>query len=86
MGRKVMELLRDAARKHNAGVVVVTHDHRAIDVFDRIWAMEDGKIERQKYLPEAAKDSRIVPDAGQERRSDAWPLFRLLQSSVPDIG
>ena len=48
MGRKVMELLRDAARKHNAGVLVVTHDHRAIDVFDRIWVMEDGKIEKQK--------------------------------------
>ena len=48
MGRKVMELLRDAARKHNAGVLVVTHDHREIDVFDRIWVMEDGKIERQK--------------------------------------
>ena len=48
MGRKVMELLRDAARKHHAGVLVVTHDHRAIDVFDRIWVMEDGKIERQK--------------------------------------
>ena len=48
MGRKVMELLRDAARKHNAGVLVVTHDHRAIDVFDRIWVMEDGKIESQK--------------------------------------
>ena len=48
MGRKVMELLRDAARKHDAGVLVVTHDHRAIDVFDRIWVMEDGRIERQK--------------------------------------
>jgi len=48
MGRKVMELLRDAARKHDAGVLVVTHDHRAMDVFDRIWVMEDGKIERQK--------------------------------------
>ena len=32
----------------SAGVLVVTHDHRAIDVFDRIWVMEDGKIERQK--------------------------------------
>ena len=48
MGRKVMELLRDAARNHNAGVLVVTHDHRAMDVFDRIWVMEDGKIEKQK--------------------------------------
>ena len=48
MGRKVMELLRDAARTHDAGVLVVTHDHRAMDVFDRVWVMEDGKIERQK--------------------------------------
>ena len=28
--------------------LVVTHDHRAMDVFDRVWVMEDGKIERQK--------------------------------------
>jgi len=26
---------------------VVTHDHRAIDVFDRIYVMEDGKIKAQ---------------------------------------
>ena len=48
MGRKVMELLKEAARKHDAGVLVVTHDHRAIDVFDRIWVMEDGRIGKEK--------------------------------------
>ena len=39
-----------AAKSGNADahVLVVTHDHRAIDVFDRIWVMEDGRIEEQK--------------------------------------
>ena len=47
MGRKVMELLKQVAHEHNTGVLVVTHDHRAIDVFDRIWVMEDGKIKEE---------------------------------------
>jgi putative ABC transport system ATP-binding protein len=25
-------------------VIVVTHDHRALDVFDTIYEMEDGKL------------------------------------------
>ena len=48
MGRKVMELLKQVAHEHNTGVLVVTHDHRAIDVFDRIWMMEDGSIRKKK--------------------------------------
>lgn len=44
MGRKVMELLKNVAHSHNTAVLVVTHDHRAIDVFDRIFIMEDGKL------------------------------------------
>ena len=48
MGRKVMELLKQVAHEHNTGVLVVTHDHRAIDVFDRIWVMEDGQIKEQQ--------------------------------------
>ena len=47
MGRKVMELLKQVAHEHNTGVPVVTHDHRAIDVFDRIRVMEDGSIKEQ---------------------------------------
>ena len=47
MGRKVMELLKQVAHEHNTGVLVVTHDHRAIDVFDHIYVMEDGKIKTQ---------------------------------------
>jgi putative ABC transport system ATP-binding protein len=28
-------------------VIVVTHDHRALDVFDTIYEMEDGMIRKQ---------------------------------------
>ncbi|MBR6587207.1 MAG: ABC transporter ATP-binding protein [Kiritimatiellae bacterium] len=44
LGRLVMEMLRDVAHKHQNAVLVVTHDTRAIDVFDRVLKMEDGCI------------------------------------------
>ncbi len=43
-GRQVMELFRKVSHEHGAGVVVVTHDHRALDVFDTVYEMEDGVI------------------------------------------
>ena len=43
-GRQVMELFRMVAHEQKAGVIVVTHDHRALDVFDRILEMEDGVL------------------------------------------
>jgi putative ABC transport system ATP-binding protein len=43
-GRQVMELFRRVAHEQNAGVIVVTHDHRALDIFDRAIEMEDGRL------------------------------------------
>jgi len=43
-GRQVMELFRKVAHEQNTGAIVVTHDHRALDVFDRIFTMEDGVL------------------------------------------
>jgi putative ABC transport system ATP-binding protein len=43
-GRQVMELFRKVAHEQNAGVIVVTHDHRALDIFDRTLEMEDGQL------------------------------------------
>ena len=40
-----MELFAKVAHENDAGVVVVTHDHRALDVFDTIYEMEDGVIQ-----------------------------------------
>lgn len=43
-GRQVMELFQKVAHEQGAGVLVVTHDHRALDVFDRTFEMEDGML------------------------------------------
>ncbi len=45
-GRQVMELFAKVAHDHGAGVIVVTHDHRALDVFDTTYEMEDGVFRR----------------------------------------
>ncbi len=44
LGREVMELFAKIAHERKAGVIVVTHDHRTLDVFDRILDVEDGMI------------------------------------------
>ena len=43
-GRQVMELFRKVAHEQDSAVIVVTHDHRALDVFDRTLEMEDGTL------------------------------------------
>lgn len=43
-GRAVMELFGKVAREQGTAVMVVTHDHRTLDVFDTIFEMEDGLI------------------------------------------
>ncbi|MGO9570641.1 MAG: ABC transporter ATP-binding protein [Desulfomonilaceae bacterium] len=43
-GRQVMELFRSVAHENGTTVLVATHDHRALDVFDRILEMEDGTL------------------------------------------
>ena len=42
--RVVMELFQKVAHERGAAVLVVTHDHRALDVFDALYEMEDGRI------------------------------------------
>jgi len=43
-GRAVMDLLRRVAHEQGTAVVVVTHDHRSLDVFDATYEMEDGRL------------------------------------------
>lgn len=43
-GREAILALRDAAREASAAVVVVTHDTRILDAFDRTIELEDGKL------------------------------------------
>jgi putative ABC transport system ATP-binding protein len=43
-GRQVIEQFRDIARTRDAAVVVVTHDQRALEMFDRVVTLVDGKL------------------------------------------
>lgn len=43
-GRQVMGLFRNAARERGAAVLIVTHDHRSLDLVDRIFEIEDGAL------------------------------------------
>ena len=53
LGRQVMELFAKVAHDRHAGILVVTHDHRTLDVFDRILDVEDGAI-RIRENPDAS--------------------------------
>ncbi|MEX2146927.1 MAG: ABC transporter ATP-binding protein [Candidatus Rokuibacteriota bacterium] len=44
-GRAVMDLLRRLGRERHAAVIVVTHDDRMLDGFDRVYHMTDGRID-----------------------------------------
>lgn len=43
-GKAVMDLLRQLGREEHSAVIVVTHDERMIEGFDRIYHMVDGRI------------------------------------------
>ena len=43
-GKAVMNLLRQLGREQHAAVIVVTHDERMIEGFDRVYHMVDGRI------------------------------------------
>jgi putative ABC transport system ATP-binding protein len=44
-GRAVMGLLRRLGREREAAVIVVTHDDRMLEGFDRVYRMMDGRID-----------------------------------------
>ena len=47
-GRQVMELFKKVAHEQGSGVIVVTHDHRSLDVFDTTYEMEDGLLKQHE--------------------------------------
>ena len=55
--RSVMELFRKVAHDRGAAVLVVTHDHRALDVFDVLYEMEDGRIRASEHSGSARRSA-----------------------------
>lgn len=43
-GRDVVNLMQQLAKEQNCAVLIVTHDHRILDIADRIIHMEDGRL------------------------------------------
>jgi putative ABC transport system ATP-binding protein len=47
-GKNVMDLLKKLAIENHSAILVVTHDHRMVEGFDRIFHVSDGRITGEK--------------------------------------
>lgn len=43
-GREIVELMQRLAKEQGCTILLVTHDHRILDIADRILEMEDGRL------------------------------------------
>lgn len=43
-GRKVVEMIQLEVKKHNKAAIMVTHDERVLDLADRIYYLENGRL------------------------------------------
>lgn len=48
-GHNVMALLKKLAVENRSAILVVTHDHRMVEGFDRIFEVRDGRITREVH-------------------------------------
>jgi putative ABC transport system ATP-binding protein len=56
-GKAVMDLLRRLGREREAAVIVVTHDDRMLEGFDRVYRMTDGRIDAGQRIYAAGADT-----------------------------
>jgi putative ABC transport system ATP-binding protein len=47
-GRNVVEIMQRLAKEQKSSILLVTHDHRILDIADRIVEMEDGRLVQEK--------------------------------------
>ncbi|QSJ20951.1 DevA family ABC transporter ATP-binding protein [Nostoc sp. UHCC 0702] len=52
-GRDVVNLMQKLAKEQACTILMVTHDHRILDIADRIVHMEDGKLVQQSSIQQA---------------------------------
>jgi len=53
-GKNVMDLLKKLAVENHSAIMVVTHDHRMVENFDRILEVSDGRISSELKKQEAS--------------------------------
>lgn len=59
-GRAVVELFQKMAREERASIIIVTHDHKILDVADRIVNLVKGRIVSDVLVQEAAIVSQML--------------------------
>lgn len=47
-GRQVVSLIRDSVKKYNKAAVMVTHDHRVLDLVDCVYRLGDGTLSKEE--------------------------------------
>jgi putative ABC transport system ATP-binding protein len=52
-GREVVDLLHQLAKLQGCAILLVTHDHRILDVADRVVTLEDGRLSSSAADPQA---------------------------------
>lgn len=60
LGRDVIELVQNLARREGVTVLLVTHDDRILDVADRILHLEDGRLSASYAAAVAARTKNLI--------------------------
>ncbi len=79
-GREVVDLLHQLAKSQGCAILLVTHDHRILDIADQILTLEDGRISSFASGMAADTDRMLTAFAQLNRKGE---LVRHL-SGLPD--
>ncbi|WP_287129091.1 ATP-binding cassette domain-containing protein [Candidatus Cyanaurora vandensis] len=63
-GRDIVAILQQLAKEQNCTILLVTHDHRILDIADRIIDMEDGRLS-QEVPPLQPRPGNLSPGIEQ---------------------
>jgi putative ABC transport system ATP-binding protein len=82
-GRKVVQLLQQCARDHQATIIIVTHDNRILDVADRIINLVDGRLRSDVLVQEAAIVSQMLSKCELFKHLTPRSLVEMVDHLVP---
>lgn len=94
-GREAVDLLQQLARRGQCAILLVTHDHRILDIADRHLGLEDGHLvsltrvaSQQTHhvldgLARTLRNPNLAPDIAA---LDETAFFRFLTESNDDLG
>ncbi len=93
-GREIVDLLQHLARREQCAILLVTHDHRILDIADRHLALEDGRLvslareaslQTHQVLDGLARASRAKDLTREIASLDEPQLFQFLAESTEEL-